>query len=556
MFTNKRAQSAVSLILSVLIVLTWFSFLPDLPAKAAGNTYYVAKTGSDSNPGTEAQPFLNIPKAASIAQAGDTVYVKAGTYNERVVVSGQGSESGPIVIQALGGDQVIVADGFVIRGPYLKRKGFEVTQSSSLERYHAILDFYGAKNSQAEDMYIHNAPSGPVSFIGGAERNVFKNSRSVGGSAPHFHTDSSNNLVDNSRFEEISDGAYIKGNQNTLQNSYLRGSGNGIDLYYPGGDGNTVRGNTIYGITRPQDSAEHTDMFQIFNNNEASITNFTVENNILGSLNPIRDPWNAHFMMSTDNKDTIGPIVLRNNVFLGGGQNVINTNTYGYKVKNFEIYNNVFYTGSFYQTDVKENWVVKNNIFVEASSRPQDGTGIYDYNIFWNTSKPAGEGPHSFEADPLFVNPDVSAATNYGVNADWHLKAGSPAIDAGTSDGTPTTDRDGNFRHDKSDTPNTGGGSYPYYDIGAYEYGGTGGSPPFTSKPIERLWGQTSIDTANAISQTGFSSGSKVALVARNDYFTDALSGGPLAKYVSYKYGTQAPILLANPNNLTNKRRA
>src|SRR3972149_12130173 len=130
-------------------------------------------------------------------------------------------------------------------------------------------------------MYIHTAPSGPVSFIGGAERNVFKNSRSVGGSAPQFHTDSSNNLVDNSRFEEISDGAYIKGNQNTLQNSYLKGSGNGTDLYYPGGDGNTVRGNVIYGFNRPDGSSSHTDLFQWWGKD---VNNFTIENNILGSL--------------------------------------------------------------------------------------------------------------------------------------------------------------------------------------------------------------------------------------------------------------------------------
>lgn len=47
-----------------------------------GKIYYVAKNGNDSNPGTESQPWRTIQKAAETLVAGDTVYIKAGTYNE------------------------------------------------------------------------------------------------------------------------------------------------------------------------------------------------------------------------------------------------------------------------------------------------------------------------------------------------------------------------------------------------------------------------------------------------------------------------------------------
>jgi len=51
---------------------------------ASAADYYVAKTGLDSNAGTEAEPFLTIQKAADVAQAGSTVYVGSGTYNEYI----------------------------------------------------------------------------------------------------------------------------------------------------------------------------------------------------------------------------------------------------------------------------------------------------------------------------------------------------------------------------------------------------------------------------------------------------------------------------------------
>ena len=57
-------------------------------------------------------------------------------------------------------------------------------------------------------------------------------------------------------------------------------------------------------------------------------------------------------------------------------------------------------------------------------------------------------------------------------NTDYFLAFGSSAIDSGTSDGAPPQDIDGNERYDHFATPNTGGGSAPYYDMGAREYNG------------------------------------------------------------------------------------
>jgi MYXO-CTERM domain-containing protein len=52
-----------------------------LSARSAFATeYYVSPTGSDSNPGTLASPFGTVQKGANTAAAGDTVWLRGGTY--------------------------------------------------------------------------------------------------------------------------------------------------------------------------------------------------------------------------------------------------------------------------------------------------------------------------------------------------------------------------------------------------------------------------------------------------------------------------------------------
>jgi hypothetical protein len=50
------------------------------PACFAAVYYVEAAGGNDANPGTEAMPWATVQKAASVLTAGDTVYIKNGTY--------------------------------------------------------------------------------------------------------------------------------------------------------------------------------------------------------------------------------------------------------------------------------------------------------------------------------------------------------------------------------------------------------------------------------------------------------------------------------------------
>jgi parallel beta-helix repeat protein len=93
----------------------------------------------------------------------------------------------------------------------------------------------------------------------------------------------------------------------------------------------------------------------------------------------------------------------------------------------------------------KEIYLSGSTITVTYSNVDQDGYAGTSGNI---------------RQDPLFVDP---------VNGDFHLQPDSPCVDAGTSDGAPSTDMEGLPRYDDPLVPNTGGGAYPYYDMGVYE---------------------------------------------------------------------------------------
>jgi hypothetical protein len=60
----------------------------------------------DKNPGTEAKPLLTIQPAVDRAQAGDTIWVKAGFYQQSVKIVTQGRRAQPITLAAWKDDRV------------------------------------------------------------------------------------------------------------------------------------------------------------------------------------------------------------------------------------------------------------------------------------------------------------------------------------------------------------------------------------------------------------------------------------------------------------------
>jgi len=109
-----------------------------LPAgELAAATYYVDRNhaaASDSNVGSDTSPWKTIVHAAAIAQAGDTVYIKAGTYKDgNVKVRHSGSPGNPITFAAFPGDErqaIIKGATFISHGnDFITVSGLKIMDS-------------------------------------------------------------------------------------------------------------------------------------------------------------------------------------------------------------------------------------------------------------------------------------------------------------------------------------------------------------------------------------------------------------------------------------------
>ncbi len=75
---------------------------------APGVDYFVATTGNDDNPGTEALPWRTVQKAADTMVAGDSVSIRAGLYSEEVMPQNSGAPGSEIVYKGYPNEEVII----------------------------------------------------------------------------------------------------------------------------------------------------------------------------------------------------------------------------------------------------------------------------------------------------------------------------------------------------------------------------------------------------------------------------------------------------------------
>jgi hypothetical protein len=171
---------------------------------ATPHTYYVAPGGSDSAAGTQAAPWASFAHAQAVAQAGDTVFFRGGTYAythansscasktasvDAITVNKSGTSGNLINYDAYPGERPVfdfsgVRDdcrirGLNVTGSYVHLKGLEVTgvrQNNNLNHESWGIWITGSNNT-FEQLNLHNN-MGPGLFIKDGGGNLVLNTDS------------------------------------------------------------------------------------------------------------------------------------------------------------------------------------------------------------------------------------------------------------------------------------------------------------------------------------------------------------------------------------------
>ena len=203
------------------------TILPTAATHAA--TYYVATTGNNSNPGTEEQPWQTVVYAVNTMVAGDTTYVRGGTYTEGAIqFKRSGTQAAPIELLNYPGESPVIdfVDGLLgktvtilhTRGQnvamgYITIEGFEIKNG------HDGIKFHGTHNSVFRRNWVHHNKNQGVIGIGGHhnlfDRNIINHNGNFVGCANGEMTPSGVSVCGQTH------GMYMHGDTYTITNNLI-----------------------------------------------------------------------------------------------------------------------------------------------------------------------------------------------------------------------------------------------------------------------------------------------------------------------------------------------
>lgn len=446
------------------------------------NTYHVATDGDDSAAGTQSAPWRTLQRAADSAQAGDTVYIHEGTYQEKIDIKNSGKNNSPISFTGASKEKTVISGGFDVKKDTdyitienLTIKDFEIwgiTLLGSNDYFilrNLIIDGGGAGVHFTHGDSGSDPQSGPVTNVT-LENSLIKNSQ-------YTAVDCTPGPCNDVTFRQLeisgsglqgedsfgADGIAVeKGKNITVEQSYIHDNGgDGVDLNSRDREGNA----SGISVKRNRIVRNHKTGIKLWGGG-------TIENNVI---------WGQGFV----------PIVI--GVFPGTYKLLYNSVAYNMWDKDFGIRNYALlagYPGDDTGIAAKFDLTMLNNIFAfNAEEMDEGATGIYlgenvnlvdeSHNIYYSRADCEIEANFVERADKCFSRKDIAGeawakASENGLqdktidpkfvagwqDVDLKLKANSPAIDAGTSSNPTATDVEGNERPL----------AYFPHDIGAYEY--------------------------------------------------------------------------------------
>ena len=488
-----------------------------LPSRS-GKTYYVSTSGNDNNNGSLSTPWRTIQKAANTVAAGDTVQVRAGTYNEVVTMKTSGNAtSGYITFQNYPGEAPIV-DGtglavgssgqtglFSLEGTfsYIVIQGFEIRNysSSSRGKVPVGIDFEGAgSNIEILNNHIHNivqtlgscnaANALAVALYGTQAPASISNVTLYGNEIDHNTTGCSENVSFDGNVQYFVEANNLVHDGDNIGLDNIGFEGVSPNSTYDQARDGWVFQNTIYNISSTTNPVYH---------NQVGADGYYCDGctRIIVERNLIHDS-DLSEMASEHSGHVSSYVMFRNNIIYHSLYVGLSIGGYSKNVGGTDhcviVNNSLWDDGTYGNSGLGEmqiqyyatNNTIANNIidgytlttkyllYDFTSSEPSPAT--LDYNDYYNTVGAAGslwdwqgksingfstyqstsaQDAHAKFADPLYVN-----VTTTPYNFD--LSSGSPALNAGTNLGVNTVgvlDYAGNPRVNGSGQIN----------IGAYE---------------------------------------------------------------------------------------
>lgn len=440
-----RYIGAVFVLILLVISLSSISY-------ASPNVYFVAKTGNDSTgDGSLSNPWLTISHGIQSLAAGETLYIRGGNYHEGDLnFASSGTSSGYIKVQNYNMETVNIDS----RGSW---NGFDTA---------------GCDYLKIIGLGINSPDRAGIEISGGSEHILVQNCRFAGSGVGGIYmagTYQSKDInIDNNNFNQtntLEDMEVISlrnVDQFTITNNIVSNSSAsqrvGIDMA-EGCKNGLVAHNNVYNVT----------LAGIYIDARGNSSNITIDGN------DVHNNAGAGIQLGDENhSSTVTNINIYNNLIYrnqrGFQVDGYGTETFQFNFVNNTMYENGYLTEIYFAADYLHfpSALLENNILYGKTGIVQlieysdysHGTVLIDHNLYYSGTGVCGGsvfGTNYIQSDPIFKTPGI----------DYRLSAGSPAVGAGVSSGSPSTDI-------------TGAARAGAIDIGAYQYN-SGYKPPTPS---------------------------------------------------------------------------